>query len=96
LKSRLGKIMIGAAVGAGALGVGFGGCLAVANAATTHSTPSSTTSSTTSTTGATAASAASAKASPSPSASHKATHNCQNMKNGQGPRGKPASSSTGS
>jgi hypothetical protein len=100
LKSRLGKIMIGAAVGAGALGVGFGGSLAVANAATTHSTPSSTTSSTTSTTssttGATAASAASAKASPSPSASHKATHNCQNMKNGQGPRGKPASSSTGS
>ena len=48
LKSRLGKIMIGTAVGAGALGVGFGGSIAVASAATSHSSPSSTTSSTTS------------------------------------------------
>ena len=47
MNSRLGKIIIGTAVGAGALGVGFGGSLAVASAATSHSSPSSTTSSTT-------------------------------------------------
>ena len=88
MKSRLGKIMIGTAIGAGALGVGFGGSMAVASAATSHSSPSSTTSSTT--TGTTAANAASATPRP------KATHNCPNMKNGQGRAGAPAGTSTGS
>ncbi len=98
MRSRLGTIIIGTAVGAGALGVGFGGSLAVAGAATNHPATSSTkTSTTSSTTGTTAVNAASAStATPSPSASHKATHNCQNMKNGQGMRRAPASTSTGS
>ena len=36
MKTRLGKIMIGTAIGAGALGVGFGASMAIASAATTH------------------------------------------------------------
>ena len=36
MKTTLGKILIGTAVGAGALGVGFGASMAVASAATTH------------------------------------------------------------
>ena len=42
LKTRLGKIILATAIGAGALGVGFGASLAVASAATT---PASSTSS---------------------------------------------------
>ena len=40
MKTRLGKIMIGTAIGAGALGVGFGASMAVASAATTHTSSS--------------------------------------------------------
>jgi hypothetical protein len=56
------------------------------------------TTSTSSSSGTTAASNGSAAtaATPSPSATHKATHHCQNMKNGQGMQGAPASNSTGS
>jgi len=97
LKSRLGKIVIATAVGAGALGVGFGGSLAVASAATSHSsTPASTTSSSTQESTADNAGSASTAATPTPSATHNGTHNCQNMKGGQGMQGAPGSSSTGS
>ena len=95
MKTRLGKIMIGTAVGAGALGVGFGGSMAVASATTSHS--ATTTSSTTSTTGTTAIKGVSDDAAtPSPSASSKATHNCPNMKNGQDRPNAPTSTNTGS
>jgi hypothetical protein len=95
LKTRLSKVIIGTAIGAGALGVGFGGSLAVASAATTHTTSATTSSSTSSGTSATAVKAGSASlaATPSSSASPKATHNCPNMKGGQG---RPADASTGS
>ena len=100
MRGRLGKIMIGTAVGAGALGVGLGGSLTVASAATSHSattTSSAKTSTTAATSGTASVKAASAStATPSPSASPKATHNCQNMKNGQGRPGTPAGTSTGS
>jgi hypothetical protein len=93
LTTRLGKIIIATAVGAGALGVGFGGSLAVASAATTHSsTPASTSSSATGTTAANAGTAGTA-ATPAPSGTHNGTHNCPNMNRGQGA---PGSTSTGS
>jgi hypothetical protein len=97
--TRLGKIIIATAVGAGALGVGFGGSLAVASATTAHSSTPASTTSTSSTTGTTAANAGSAgtAATPAPSATHNGTHNgthnCPNMKKGQGA---PGSTSTGS
>ena len=96
MQTGMRKFIIGTAIGAGALGVGFGGSLAVASAATTHSTTSSSTSSGTNTTAVNAGSASPA-ATPSASATPKATHNCQNMKGGKGmPGGTPPSASSGS
>lgn len=96
MTTRLGRIIIATAVGAGALGVGFGGSLAVASAMTSHSsTPASTSSSTQGTTADNAGSASTA-ATPTPSATHNARHNCQNMNGGQGMHGAPGSSATGS
>jgi hypothetical protein len=87
LKTRLSKIIIGTAIGAGALGVGVGGSLAVASAATTHT--ASTTPTSSGTTTAVKAGSVDAATTTSPSATHKATHNCQNMKGGKGTNGKP-------
>jgi hypothetical protein len=96
LKTRLGKIAITTAIGAGALGVGLGGSLAVASAATAH-TSSATSSSSGAATTAVNAGSASTAATPSPSASSKPTHNCQNMKGGnKGIHGAPARNSTAS
>jgi hypothetical protein len=97
LKTRMGKIAITTAIGAGALGVGLGGSLAVASAATAHT--SSVTSSTSPSSGAATtavnAGSAPAAATPSPSASSKPAHNCQNMKGGnKGMHGAPARNST--
>jgi hypothetical protein len=98
LKTRLGKVIIGTAIGAGALGVGFGGSLAVASAATTHTTSATTSSSGTTTTAVNEGSASPGTASPSatPKATPKGTHNCQNMKGGHGMPSGPASGSTAS
>ena len=98
LKTRLGKIMIGTAIGAGALGVGFGASMAVASAATTHTSSATSSSSGASTTAVNAGSASSAATpSPAPSVTHKATHNCPNMGGSRGNmRGAPGSASTGS
>jgi len=78
LKASLGKIIIGAAVGAGALGAGLGASLAVASAATTPTTPATSRGVTTT---AVHAGSANTAATPSPSARPKAapSHNCPNM-----------------
>ena len=102
MKTRLGKVIIGTAIGAGALGVGFGGSLAVASAATTHPTSAATSSSGTTTTAVKEGSAGPGTASPSatpkgaPKAMPKGTRNCPNMKGGHGRPSGPASGSTAS
>ena len=106
MKTRLGKVIIGTAIGAGALGVGFGGSLAVASAATTHPTSAATSSSGTTTTAVKEGSASPGTASPSatpkaapkgaPKATPKGTRNCPNMKGGHGRPSGPASGSTAS
>ena len=78
MKASLGKIIIGAAVGAGALGAGLGASLAVASAATTPTTPATSRGVTTT---AVDAGSANTAATPLPSATPKAapSHNCPNM-----------------
>ena len=96
MKASLGKVIIGAAVGAGALGVGFGASLAVANAATTHTTPATSRGVTTT---AVDAGSANTAATPSPSTTPKAapSHNCPNMGSAhRGIQGAPGSARTGS
>ena len=101
MKTRLGKVIIGTAIGAGALGVGFGGSLAVASAATTHPTSATTSSSGTTTTAVNEGSeprdgVAVRRAQGTPKATPKGTHNCQNMKGGHGMPSGTASGSTAS
>ena len=98
MKTRLGKVIIGTAIGAGALGVGFGGSLAIASAATTHTTSATTSSSGTTTTAVNegAASPGTAATPATPKATPKGTHNCPNMKGGHGMPSGPASGSTAS
>ena len=94
MKTRLGKIIVGTVIGAGALGVGFGASMAVAGAATTHATSSTSSSSRTTTTAVSAGSAGTA-ATPSPAPSGR--HNCPNMKGNRGAMpNAPRSASTGS
>jgi hypothetical protein len=98
MKTRLGKIIIGTVIGAGALGAGFGASMAVASAATTHTTSSTSSSSGAATTALNAGSAGTAATpSPAPSGTHNATHKCPNMKGTRsGAPGASGSTSTGS
>lgn len=75
VQTRLGRIIVTAAVGAGALGAGLGGSLAVASALTSQATAASTTATTSS-----ANSGVMVAATPAPSATHSA-HNCPAMGN---------------
>ena len=95
MKTRLGKIVIGTDIGAGALGAGFGASMAVASAATTHAATTTTTQSTSSSSGAATKAVNAATPSPARSGTPSAKHNCPNM---GGTRGATpgASGSTGS
>ena len=97
MKTRLGKIVIGTVIGAGALGAGFGASMAVASAATTHAATTTTTQSTSSSSGAATKAVNAATPSPARSGTPSAKHNCPNMGGTSGARpGASGSASSGS
>ena len=94
MKTRLGKIVIGTVIGAGALGAGFGASMAVASAATTHAATTTTTQSTSSSSGAATKAVNAATPSPARSGTPSAKHNCPNM--GGTRRARPGASGSAS